>query len=49
MIKGYVKEARKVNLIFVLNQRVLQSSKHAAAGVASQAGQTGWTLAKLDS
>ena len=49
MIKGYVKGARKVNLIFVLNQRVLQSPKRAAAGVASQAGQTGWILAKVDS
>jgi len=41
MIKGYVKGARKVNLIFVLNQRVLQSPKHATAGVASNLGQTG--------
>jgi len=49
MIKGYVKGARKVNLIFVLNQRVLQSPKHATAGVASNPGQTGWILAKVDS
>jgi hypothetical protein len=41
MIKGYVKGARKVNLIFVLNQRVLQSPNHATAGVASNLGQTG--------